>query len=378
MNNADFLFLPQDEELPVHLLAAVFKSKNQSYKLFWFLSILDLVRENRTSMTYDEIMNRMIAKAWYMVMEYHLNLGPADAIEIAINRIRETSGLAANEKEEKIISFLENTDDKHIKDAKYKLKQNVPYRLQKPFLEISSSKQWENFDYISSVAKSNQRVLYYYEKLNGQLQITINEKWIHYLQRNVVFIKGWTQYELIQYLQRRNPTIPGIPFKLEPPKIRDLKMATLFWKTIISNHEIHDCYTDKTLNENNFLQLGGIDIDHFIPWSYIASDEIWNLTPTFASVNRSKSNNLPDEGKDIKRLAAQHYQAIEIASSNKEIGKLLKSFMVKNLNNEDIKAKLYQEQISNGDFEKRMRGIIEPIYLSARNIGFADWSNRRW
>lgn len=54
MNNLDCL--PQDEELPVHLLAAVFKSKNQSYKLFWFLSILDLVCENRMRMTFDEIM----------------------------------------------------------------------------------------------------------------------------------------------------------------------------------------------------------------------------------------------------------------------------------------------------------------------------------
>ena len=33
------------------------------------------------------LLNQMISKAWYMVIEYHLNLGPSDAIEILIKEL---------------------------------------------------------------------------------------------------------------------------------------------------------------------------------------------------------------------------------------------------------------------------------------------------
>ncbi|MDY5576621.1 MAG: HNH endonuclease domain-containing protein [Lachnospiraceae bacterium] len=35
-----------------------------------------------------------------------------------------------------------------------------------------------------------------------------------------------------------------------------------------------------------------ISIDHFVPWSYVAHDEMWNLNPTTKSINSSKRNNL--------------------------------------------------------------------------------------
>ena len=36
-----------------------------------------------------------------------------------------------------------------------------------------------------------------------------------------------------------------------------------------------------------------ISVDHFVPWQYVAHDELWNLHPTTKSINSSKSNNLP-------------------------------------------------------------------------------------
>ena len=78
--------LPNTDDLHVHLLAGIFKVKTQSYKLFLFQAILDSVSEGKTLIKYEELIHRTIAEAWYMVMEYHLNLGPADALEILIKR----------------------------------------------------------------------------------------------------------------------------------------------------------------------------------------------------------------------------------------------------------------------------------------------------
>lgn len=54
--------------------------------------------------------------------------------------------------------------------------------------------------------------------------------------------------------------------------------------------KVPQCLPEKEepLNDKN------ISIDHFVPWSYVAHDELWNLTPTTRSINSSKSNNLPD------------------------------------------------------------------------------------
>lgn len=369
--------LPETDHLPVHLLAGIFKDKNQSYKLFWFQAILDFVSDGKFVVTYEQLIHKMVAQAWYMVMEYHLNLGPADALEILINQVRNTSGLLPTAKEKDVIQFLITSEDENIKKAKQKLVLNVPYRLQAPFLGKLTESEWRDYHFIEKKAKQNDRLLYYYEQLSGkERQIRINENWIGYLQKNEAILRGWIQNELIQYLQRRNPNVPGIPFKIHPPEKRDLKAAMNFWSAVIEHHEMNDIYTGKLLNRENFDELGKIHIDHFIPWSYLASDEVWNLTPTFAKINISKSNQVPSQKIDIKLLSRQHYMALQIAQSNKEIKKLFDAFTRKNLNNTDLKSRLYSGGISEEVFTENMVTLIEPICQTAKNLGFMEWNNR--
>lgn len=369
--------LPEIDNLPVHLLAGIFKDKNQSYKLFWFQAILDFVSDRKFVVSYEQLIHKMVAQAWYMVMEYHLNLGPADALEILINQVRNTSGLLPNAKEKDVIQFLKTSEDENIKKAKQKLVLNVPYRLQAPFLGKLTESEWRDYHFIEEKAKQNDRLLYYYEQLSGkEHQIRINENWIGYLQKNEAILRGWIQNELIQYLQRRNPNVPGIPFKIYPPEKRDLKVAMNFWSAVIEHHEMNDIYTGKLLNRENFDELGKIHIDHFIPWSYLASDEVWNLTPTFAKINISKSNQVPSQKIDIELLSRQHYMAFQIAQSNKEIKKLFDVFTRKNLNNTDLKSRLYSGGVSEELFTENMVTLIEPICQTAKNLGFMEWKNR--
>lgn len=376
LNNRNSL-LPDTDDLPVHLLARIFEDKNQSYKLFWFKAILDSVCDGEVIIAYEQLIYRMVAEAWYMVMEYHLNLGPADALEILINQIRDTSGLLPTAKKEDIIQFLMTSEDKNIKEAKRKLVLNVPYRLQAPFLGRLKENEWRNFSFIENISKKDTRLLYYYEQLSGkERQIRMNEKWIDYFKRNEAILRGWIQNELILYLQRRNPNVPGIPFKINPPAKRDLKSAMEFWSVIIQNHEMRDVYTGRILNSLNCNDLGRIHIDHFIPWSYCASDEIWNLTPTFAKVNISKSNQLPTRSEDLALLSKQHYDAFRIAQSNKETWKLFKKYKRKNLNDPDLERRLYSKDISEEVFSTNMYNLIVPICQSAKNLGFMEWENR--
>lgn len=84
------MYLPPSEHLAVDTLSGIFSDMSESYKIFWFNSILQGIASGHIRETFDEIINRMVVDAWYMVTEYHLNLGPSDVLNVCY-RNTETS-----------------------------------------------------------------------------------------------------------------------------------------------------------------------------------------------------------------------------------------------------------------------------------------------
>ena len=76
------MYLPYAEELEIQALNRLFANTSECYKFFWFQGILSKIESGKTTMSFEEIVNEMIASAWYMVTEYHLNLGPRDNLEL--------------------------------------------------------------------------------------------------------------------------------------------------------------------------------------------------------------------------------------------------------------------------------------------------------
>lgn len=66
--------LPLDEKLDIAHLEMLFDNMAESYKLFWFHAIVNKVKSGQTRLSYDELINNMIADAWFLVTECHLNL----------------------------------------------------------------------------------------------------------------------------------------------------------------------------------------------------------------------------------------------------------------------------------------------------------------
>lgn len=120
------MVFPADKNLNIQHLARLFDSMSESYKLFWFQAIFEHIIKGRNRITYDELINKMIADAWYMVSEYRLNLGPSDSIEALIKYIFEISGLKSSAKETEIIEFLKECDDPELKRRK-KILTNVDF-----------------------------------------------------------------------------------------------------------------------------------------------------------------------------------------------------------------------------------------------------------
>ena len=61
--------LPYSDELNIGYLGRLFDNTSNCYKFFWFQAILRKVDTIHNSFTFDELINEMIADAWYMVTD---------------------------------------------------------------------------------------------------------------------------------------------------------------------------------------------------------------------------------------------------------------------------------------------------------------------
>ena len=364
--------LPYSDTLDIAHFCRLFDNKSECYKLFWFQAIARKIKEGHKIITFETLIDEMIADAWYMVSEYRLNLGPNDALERVVQRLGKVSKMKSCEKKEVVLEYLTVCEDKDVIAMKRTLSQNVPYRLQAPFMESMRGKEWnKSGKKLAERINQEQRLMYYFLKFQGlNTQIQIQNEWADYIEQNYEVIQGWVEFNLIQYLQRRNPSVPGIVDKLYPPKERNLEQVKKYWEMLISIKPIREIYGKNLLNEKN------ISIDHFVPWSYVAHDELWNLTPTTRSINSSKSNSLPDWNIYFPMLCKIEYLSYGLMWEYPAIHTAFEKCAKEHLNNQEIKHKLYQKGLSEVEFSRRLKDVMFPVYQSAKNMGFSNWSLR--
>ncbi len=367
--------LPYSEELNIGYLSRLFDNTTNCYKFFWFQAILRKIDCKHNQFSFEELINEMIVDAWYMVSEYHLRLGPigiTDNLEEIIKYIHENHNLRPSEKREKIISFLNGTEDKRIAKYKSDLTLNVPYRLQVPFYDeitIERNMWGSSKKQLTEEINRQRRLMYYFILINGLgTVIEVDTLWAEYLYKHKEILKGWTQLKLIQYLQNKNPSVPGIADKIEAPIVRDIDRVRKYWKLIIQiDPSLRDIYGDMSLESEV------ISVDHFVPWQYVAHDELWNLHPTTRSINSSKSNQLPSWAMYFEGLSEIEYRAYQLMQENELVAHEFSKIAPYHLNNQEIRNQLYTKDLSAPDYKTRLEHVIRPVFESAQNCGFKEW-----
>lgn len=364
--------LPYSDKIETQYFSRLFDNMSECYKLFWFQAIVNKVAEGKVTLTFDELINDMIVSAWYMVNEYKLNLGPADTLENLIHYVyclvNESDHIKSSDNKEKILNYLINCQDKELMSKKRTLTYNVPYRLQAPFLKLRG-RDWDGpKKVLEERINQEERVIYYFGELTGLNQnIVIRDIWAEYIRTNQEIIRGWIQYHMVEYLQRRNPSVPGIINKLYPPQERKLEKVKKYWKLLIEFQPIHEVYSRQILDTKD------ISIDHFVPWSYVAHDEFWNLHPTTRRINSSKSNKLPEWEIYFPAFAGIEYLSYELMWKYPKLHEAFEKCAKEHLNSMDIKNKLYRPALSKNDFLNQLEHVVLPVYQAAENSGFAEW-----
>jgi hypothetical protein len=337
--------IPNNEKLPIAKLAACFNNTTTTYKYYWFLSILEQIELGKQKITKREIFEGMIAQAWYTVHYFHISLGKQDKLEESVEFIRDYEKIKINEDRSVIKKKLSQSDNSNTLSLLQHFDNNVPHWFLSPWFpgcnkkEIYESSRNKNFKSIYSL---------YSDK------IIINDDWLSYLANNIGIIKSFCYWELANFLQKRNPSVPDITGKIiKPAKRNQLKKQREFWDVVIKELGELKCIYNK-----GPLLIDNYDLDHFVPYSFVSHDLIWNLIPADSISNIIKSDKLPPLNIYFESFYSMQNTAIEIMRERQPRNKLLDDYL-----------SIFPD-LNNSITKDRYRSVIEPLIQIASNNGF--------
>ena len=219
------LKIPYNENLPVAKLAAIFNNTTTTYKYYWFLSILEQIEIGKKEITKREIFEGMISQAWYTVNYFHISLGKQDKLQEAIQSIQKFENIKVNEEKSIIKKKLSLTSNSTTLRLLQHFDNYVSDRFLTPWFPAYNKKEI----YESS---RNKNALSPYSLYTEK--IIINDDWLPYLVSNIGILKSFCYWELANFLQKRNPSVPDITGKLiKPAKRNQLKKQREFWNEVI-------------------------------------------------------------------------------------------------------------------------------------------------
>lgn len=372
--------------LDIEGFSRMMKDPSYCYKFYWLEAIVQLISENRQEATYDEIINEMIANAWYSVVEFHIHLSGIwgdgeikDNLERAVLKLKTLSDLPANASKIEIKNAIA-IYNKQIHSEKQALTLNVPYKALSGFANKTGTR--------ISLDSSAGRLMEYYNRLNEadillpytfgsetglNRKLTFADPWIQLIKDNTVNIIGWIQCEKVKWLQNNNPEVPGLIYKLAPldEKMRKLSHVRNLWDGILDLRGVVDVFTNEPIDRDKY------DVDHFIPWSFVMNDELWNLMPMDSLLNSSKSNRLPNWDDFFISFAKNQYIMYELMHEKAGIRKLFEACYRDNLHSIWANRELYRKGNSDTEFYGILEKNMRPVYDSARRQGYEVWGYGR-
>lgn len=248
------------------------KSKNDtSYKFGFLKAILDNLYnvDNNLRLSFDKLFMKFTEIYWNLILKYKLR-------QKALTKDNKRTYLEQIIEEELInnkiiteISFEALNDSIKLSichKIKMKCKQNV----------------------VGALYGDTHGVFYSFSKKEEYIQL--NPQVYTFLSKHKKVIEKLNYYEWAKFLEKvnDNDTTQCLLNKLDyVTKRNDLSV----YRQILYDEfeEKHCFYCGKELSKTN------IEVDHFIPWSFIKDDNLWNFVLTCSECNNKKRDKLPDE-----------------------------------------------------------------------------------
>ena len=281
---------------------------DNTYKLAWGRALIECVvfddfvfNDDKIEILFDSISLRMLKYYWNQLFFFNLKQSPYKDKDPVIckdtERLIEIYKAKTNSSipvwfDEAYKYFCNNEKSVFQKITKHiskTLHENVSWR----FMNIPS-KVLLIYESKISIKKEDAFILKEYSQIVSKL---LNYKWSQLLEK-------------FNYQPKIASKVNGISeAKLRRNNLRKYKEELL---KEFEGKEIIDFYTGKAINYNE------VSIDHVIPWSFMYSDDIWNLVITSKSYNSTKSNSIPSESV-IDKLKERNLRIESILSNSFKI-----------------------------------------------------------
>lgn len=189
-----------------------------------------------------------------------------------------------------------------------------------------------NRDVVGALFEDTARIVYGFSKKEKKITLT-HSSW-EFLLKHQTSIFKLVNYELAKFLQDKNLyTSPGIVLE-EIENITKRESLKQYQKMIVDYSGNQCFYTDRILTNTS----RPIAVDHFVPWSFLHSDDLWNFVITSQSINSKKGSKLPAE-RYLKKLNERNQYFIEFGDihvksemKNYEFRRFQKLYQYANMN----------------------------------------------
>ncbi len=357
------MMLPESSRVEVAKLAGVFSDTTNSYKFYWFLSILDSLRENgQPLISMRDLSLRMVANVWYPLDYFKLSFGKQDGFKPIADDVSQLLTVDNRPTAPGLITQLNRAlsaaDLQRLTDRVAVLLRWVPFRFIRPFFEAEMHKvpEYQVNKRIAELAAQSTKAPY---RFAGN-SIELHPAWVEYLQKHQGILRGFVFWHVVRFLQKHNPNVIGLSEKLEKPGARVLNAAGKFWKEYLAATPGLTCiYSGQQITAAN------LSLDHFLPWSYVAHDQLWNIIPAPKSVNSAKNDWLPSLPKYFNDYARLQYDGFQFHAARGH-ERLLEDYHVLFAGSlTDIQQQPFAW------FQERLRELVAPQLQTARNLGFS-------
>lgn len=236
-----------------------------------FNSVYDEVNEIYR-LSYDAIFEKFTVNYWNLVLKYHLKQMRSDG-RTEISKIE--SILMSAAEDNNVIrtlnyeSLAESDKNKLIKQVSASCRRNV----------------------VGALYNDMEGKLYGFDLKADGIVFAIQA--YEFMLKYKAELEKLNYYAWAKFMERINDddVLVRVLEKLElsTPKRDDL---SIYREVVYREFEECNCfYCGKRLN----LDGRGIHVDHFIPWSFIKDDKLWNFVLSCPACNEKKNNKIPSE-----------------------------------------------------------------------------------
>jgi 5-methylcytosine-specific restriction endonuclease McrA len=268
--------------------SCVFSSKSRndsSYKFGFLKAIIDNLYnvDKDLKLTFDQLFGKFAEIYWNLILKHGLRQ------KAVTNDNRET--------------YLEQV--LHSAVEKYQIYEPIPYEslTSQMMLDISHQVKIKCKKYVVGALYEDTNHLFYSFSKKDEW-IKINPIMYQFVCKHKVVIEKLNYYEWARFLERVNEDSIAVKIidKIEESAKRN--NLSVYRQILYEEFEMKTCfYCGRRLSPDK------IDVDHFIPWSFIKDDNLWNLVLACPSCNRQKNDKLP-AGKYLDNLMNRNQHII--------------------------------------------------------------------